>query len=204
MPKSPAHSAGKCSVCFCRAGMCSVAQQCTLAFAGMLKGAALPESWFQCSFRCFFHPFLWSCCHSSMFVYDQLGSNETNTAAQLIPAVCGVSCSDKRLKKPLQFLSVSLRYEVVRKQAEKSCLDLNVSDSTRRTVCRECSFYQQQLLLEKVKEASKTLNQMEPIWIAGRAHGIQWRRVLVSVIPLSFQASSCFIFTQQASNSLGS
>lgn len=101
MPKSPAHSAGKCSVCFCRAGMCSVAQQCTLAFAGMLKGAALPESWFQCSFRCFFHPFLWSCCHSSMFVYDQLGSNETNTAAQLIPAVCGVSCSDKRLKKPL-------------------------------------------------------------------------------------------------------
>lgn len=45
MPESLVHATCKCSVYFCRAGMCSKveAQQCASAFAGRLKGT-LPRS----------------------------------------------------------------------------------------------------------------------------------------------------------------
>lgn len=43
-------------------------------------------------------------CYYSLFVCNHLGSSETNPAAQLTPAVCGVSCNDKRLKNPFSFL----------------------------------------------------------------------------------------------------
>lgn len=46
MPRRSVHTTCKCSVCFCRAWMCSEvhAQQCASAFAGVLKETAVPGS----------------------------------------------------------------------------------------------------------------------------------------------------------------
>ena len=65
MPESSGHTTCKCSMYFCRAGMRSEveAQQCASAFAGMLKGTALPTNLtsFKVGVGASSHPFLWSC-----------------------------------------------------------------------------------------------------------------------------------------------